>query len=217
MLYVSTWWQSTAQHSDPLNHALLLSTFLSPLIPYLHSPFSPSNSPLPHATFQPPFSFSSSSSSSCQAFVLLCCSDTFLKHAEEREKGKTEGERMERRRKKRGKVRDKSAGHFLSHCCGERESESAKRERESWEIKGKQKVTEMERLRHSERMKATNVKRDSSVFGGVKSISFLLRCQLYFSHPHFLIFQLFCGRILFTSFVLSSSSFRFRSYQEPCW
>lgn len=91
------------------------------------------------------------------------------------------------------------------------------KERESWEIKGKQKVTEMERLRNSERMKATNVKRDSSVFGGVKSISFLLRCQLYFSHPHFLIFQLLSGRILFTSFVLSSSSFRFRSYQEPCW
>lgn len=118
---------------------------------------------------------------------------------------------------RKGKVRDKSAGHFLSHCCGERESESAKRERESWEIKGKQKVTEMERLRNSERMKATNVKRDSSVFGGVKSINFLLRCQLYFCHPHFFIFQLLSGRILFTSFVLSYSSFRFRSYQEPCW
>lgn len=104
-----------------------LLLFLPSIPPF----FSFSFSPLPHSTFQPPFAFSSSSSSR-QAFVLLCRSDTFLKHAEEREKGKTEGERMERRRKKRGKVRDKSAGHFLSHCCreGERESESAERERE---------------------------------------------------------------------------------------
>ena len=106
---------------------LLLSTFLSPLISSLCFPLFLSPSPLPHATFQPPFSFSSSSSSSsCQAFVLLCLSDTFLRHAKEREKGK-------KRREKRGKaseiVRDKSAGHFLSHCCGGRdgESESAKR------------------------------------------------------------------------------------------
>lgn len=37
--------------------------------------------------------------------------------------------------------------------------ESAKRdgERESWEIKGKQIVTEMERLRNRERMKATDM------------------------------------------------------------
>lgn len=49
---------------------------------------------------------------------------------------------------------------MLSHCCGkkERESESAKgRQIVREEIKGKQIVTEMERLRNSERMKETDM------------------------------------------------------------
>lgn len=86
----------------PLNFSLSAHSF--PLHPLFRSA-----SPLPHGTFYsppppPPFSFSFSSS--CQAIVLLCCSDTFLKHAAEREKGKIEGERMERRRKRKGKIRD---------------------------------------------------------------------------------------------------------------
>lgn len=44
-----------------------------------------------------------------------------------------------------------------------------------------------------------------SVFGGVRSIIFLLLRQLYLSY--FLMFQLLSSHILFTSFVLSSSSF----------
>lgn len=117
MLHVSTWWQSTAQHSDPLNHALLLSTLLSPLIPSLQFPFSFLT--LLHLTqLSNPLS-PFSSSSSFKAFVLLCCSDTFLKHAEEREKGKTEGERMERMRGKKGgkvsaKVRQECRSFFIS-------------------------------------------------------------------------------------------------------
>lgn len=145
MLHVSTWWQSKAQHSDPLNRAPLLSASLLPPIPSLHSSF-PFCLSFTSCYFLPPpfFSFStfSTSSSSCQAFVLLFCFDTFLKHVEEREEAKTEGERMERRRKKEGglvseKVRDWSACQFLSLCCGEkdRESESA---RESKEIKSQQ-------------------------------------------------------------------------------
>lgn len=39
MLHVSTWWQSKAQHSDPLNRAPLLSASLLPPIPSLHSSF----------------------------------------------------------------------------------------------------------------------------------------------------------------------------------
>lgn len=118
---------SLAPHSFPP----FLFSFLSLLYLMLLSP-------------PPFFSFStfSTSSSSCQAFVLLFCFDTFLKHVEEREEAKTEGERMERRRKKEGglvseKVRDWSACQFLSLCCGEkdRESESA---RESKEIKSQQ-------------------------------------------------------------------------------
>lgn len=131
---------STQPCPAPLN--LSLSSYSFPPFPLL----SFSDSPLPHTTFQPPFAFSSSSSSSsCQAFVLLCRSDTFLKHAEEREKGKTEGERMERRREKRGKVRDKSAGHFLSHCYRERERESESAQREGERERGDQRQTESDR------------------------------------------------------------------------
>ncbi len=188
-----------------------------PFSPHSFLPSVPSFSFLPFlylAEFSPPFSFSSSSSSSsCQAFVLLCCSDTFLKHVEEREKGKTEGERMEGRRKKRGKVsekvRDESAGHFLSHCCGERnrESESAKREL------GDQRQTDCDRDGEVEKQRKKEgnryVKRDSSVFGEVRSISLLLRCQHYFSHPHFLMFSLsyyppvYCSLLLFRHLHLS--------------
>lgn len=97
-------------HSTVPRSSQLLSC--PPFLPSI--PLFLSVSPLPHATFSPPFfSFStfSTSSSSCQAFVLLFCFDTFLKHVEEREEAKTEGERMERRRKKEGglvseKVRD---------------------------------------------------------------------------------------------------------------
>lgn len=122
MLHVSMWWQNTAQHSDPLNHALLLSTFLSLLIPSLHSPFFLSASPLPHATnshLLPPFSSFSSSSSSSSSF----CSFVLLWHIpqacwREVEGENRRGEDGKENEEKRGgwvseKVRDWSAGHFF--------------------------------------------------------------------------------------------------------
>lgn len=109
----------------------------------------------------PTFSFSSSSSSSCQAFVLLCRSDTFLKHVEEREKGTAEGERMEGRRKKRVEklVRklDTRVQVIFYLIVLEKRIGRVSQQRESWEIKGKQIVTEMERWRNSERKKATDM------------------------------------------------------------
>lgn len=71
--------------------------------------------------FNPPFSFSSSSScstssTSCQAFVLLSCSDTFLKNGKERQKGKTEGRGWKRMRKEKWNagenVGDRSTAHL---------------------------------------------------------------------------------------------------------
>lgn len=158
--HVMTKHRSAFKSSQPcsaaLNFSLSLRSFLPSIPPFL---------PLLYLMqLSPPF-FSFSSSSSCQAFVLLCCSDTFLKHVEEKEKGKTEGERTERTRKKkegRGgivseKVRDWSAGHFLFHCCREGESAESIRGRRSQEIKSQQTVTEMEKMRNSERIKASDV------------------------------------------------------------
>lgn len=74
-------------------------------------------------------------------------------------------------------------------------------------------VSQQERARRSKANSDGEVKKQwmnegdrlRSVFGGVRSIIFLLLRQLYLSY--FLMFQLLSPHILFTSFVLSSSSF----------
>lgn len=145
-------------------------------VPLSSQPFSLLSflSSFPRLSFtshKPPFSFSSSfSSSSWQAFVLLCCPDTFHRERKrEGEEGKKAGKRMERMRKKRGKesgnASDASEGHFLSHCCGRERRVS--QQRESWGIK--QRVTEMERWRNSQIMEETCMKRDWAVCHSVKS------------------------------------------------
>lgn len=149
MLHVSTGWQSTAQYWDPLNRAPLPSTFLSPLTPSLHSPSFPSPTLLYLTQLSNPLSLFF-----LHLLLSSFCSFVPLWHIPQARRGEreTEGERMERRRNKRGweggvseRARDKSAGHFLSYCWGEKDGESWVSREESQEIKGKQRVTEMER------------------------------------------------------------------------
>lgn len=208
MLSVSTRWQSTAQHSGPLNRALLLSASLSPPIPSLHSPPFLSAPPLPQATFFP-FLLLFWPPHHSFKLLFLCAALTFPKH-EVREVERPEEERMERRRRRWGKVSEKvrnwSAGHFLSHCCGWRDDESANREK--WEIKRRLKVTEMEKLRSSER-------RDTSLSLQVQEV---LICSsganFISSHLHFLILPLSSLRVPFHIFCFSLCSF---SHWDYCW
>lgn len=184
---------------------LSLLPCVPPLFPLWLS-FTSRNSPTP-------FPFSSSASSR-QAFVLLCRSDTFLKHAEEREKQKGRGWKGgETKGGRRGseRARDKSAGHFLSYCWGEKDGKSWV----SREIKGKQRVTEMERQPKEWRRQ---MQRETPLSLEIEHISLLIRCQLDLSHPHFLIFWQISGQILFTSFVhLNLSGFFFLSDKEHRW
>lgn len=88
--------RSIFRPAEPWTAPLNLSFLPFPPFPPL---FPLSRSPSPHATLQPPFPFpfsSSSSSSSRQSFVLLCRSDTFLKHGEQREKQNGRGWRGRR-------------------------------------------------------------------------------------------------------------------------
>lgn len=156
MLRVSEPWQSVARYSGPLNRDLLLSTSHS-FLPSFHSPtllhLTQLSNPLSH--------FLSFFSSSRQAFVLLCRSDTFLKHGEHREKQNRRGwrGRWNKRKRVRGAKlargrRNKSAGHFLSYCRGEEdgESESAGRSKANtgWQRwRGRDAAQGNDRLKHS--------------------------------------------------------------------
>lgn len=77
---------------------------------------------------------------------------------------------------------------------------------------GDQRQTEWQRWRGWETGKKEGdryVKRDFSVLGGVRSISLLHQCQLYFTHLCFLmfLFQLLFSHMLFCPFLLLSSFF----------
>lgn len=85
-------------------------------------------------------------------------------------------------------------------------------QRETDTERGDQRQTDSDRDGEVEKQRKnegdTYVKRDS-VFGGVRSISLLLRCQLYFNHLHFLMFSsnyyppVYCSRLLFCHLHLS--------------
>lgn len=164
MLRVSAPWQSVARYSGPLNRDLLLSTshsFLPSIPSSFHSlplSFTSRNSPAPFPFF----------------FLLLLlplssfCSFVPLWHIPQaqRAQGETEQERMAREVKQKegsegGKVsergqRQERRSFFISL--------SRKRGWGEWvsrEIKGKQRVTEMERQRCSQ------VKTDSSLLGKI--------------------------------------------------
>lgn len=141
--------------SQPFSLRSFLPSF--PLFPFCHS-FTSCNFLSPPSSHSPPFLPPPPPVRLLFLCAALTHSSNMLKRGRMR-KQKGRGWKGEERKggKVSEKARDWSAGHFLSHCCGEkdRESESAKRE-----IKGKQTVTEMERLRNSETMKATYVKRD---------------------------------------------------------
>ncbi len=199
--------RSTQPCCAPLNLSLPTHSFPPfPLFPFCLSftsqnflPFSPFLPPPPPPPVKLLFF--------CAA---LTHSSSTLKRGR-RGKQKGRGWRGEERKggKVSEKVRDESAGHFLSHCCGERnrESESAKREL------GDQRQTDSDRDGEVEKQRKKEgnryVKRDSSVFGEVRSISLLLRCQHYFSHPHFLMFSssyyppVYCSLLLFRHLHLS--------------
>lgn len=159
MLDVSTWWQSTARHSEPfIRDSAPLNLSVSPLPPLNF--LSPLLLLLP---LLPLLSFLLLP----QAFVLLCCSDTFLKHVEERERRKSEGEKMESRRKKSrgGRGRKLESGlqviSLLEGGEGEKGRVSQQRSNREWQ-----------RWRDGGRMKASDLWRETPLSSHRRRVSF---------------------------------------------
>lgn len=118
-------WCCMSAHDDKAHRCI----HIHPTVHCSSQPFSllsflPSFSRLSFTSHKPPFSFSSSfSSSSWQAFVPLCCSDTFLGHGTEREKGRREDGRDEKEKggKKLGMLAMLLRVIFYFIVVGERE------------------------------------------------------------------------------------------------
>ena len=131
----------------------LLSTFLSPFIHSLLFRLS-------FTSHKPPFSFSSSfSSSSWQAFVLLCCPDTFLNQGTERDRKRERRGRVWKDEKEKGERKWEcqrcEVGSFFISLLWAR---GVSQQRESEGIK--QRGTEMERWKNNQIMEETCVKRE---------------------------------------------------------
>lgn len=147
--------RSTQPCSAPLNLSLSAHSF--PPFPLFLSA-----SPLPRETFSPLYPFLPPPPPPPSVKLLFFCaalthSSSTLKRGR---RGKQKGRGWKGKRKKRGEelVRklETRVRVIFYLIVVEKGIGGVSQQRESWEIKGKQTVTEMKRLRNSERMKATD-------------------------------------------------------------